>query len=100
MSTPVIANRYGPNALLPALAAIAVVGTTAWMWLLYWIADLYLFGVATLLVIATGFLMAHSGVGRAAHIGRGMLVGYLAAPLTIALVVIPPVLLNQLLHLV
>ncbi|MEO6793915.1 MAG: hypothetical protein ABI253_08630 [Mycobacterium sp.] len=99
MTTPATEARYGPHGFLAALATIAVVETATWMWFPYWIADLYVFGIATAVVVPTGFFMSQTGGIKAAQIGRGILIGYLATPLTIALAVIPPVVVTQLLHL-
>ena len=99
MTTPNPPARYGPRGFLAALAAIAIVETATWVWLPFWIADLYLFGIATALVVPAGFFMSQTGRGKAAQIGRGMLIGYLATPLTIAVTVIPTLVITQVLHL-
>lgn len=99
MTTPAIEARYGPHGFLAALATIAIVETATWVWLPFWILQLYVFGIATVVVVPTGFFMSQTGGVKTAQIGRGMLIGYLATPLTIALAVIPPVVVNQLLHL-
>lgn len=99
MTTPATEARYGPHGFLAALATIAIVETATWVWFPYWIADLYVFGIATVIVVPTGFFMSQTGGAKAAQIGRGILIGYLATPLTIALAVIPPVVVTQLLRL-
>lgn len=98
MTTAADEARYGPFGFIAALATIAIVETATWIWIPYWIAPLYLFGIATVVVVPTGFFMSQTGGTKTAQIGRGMLIGYLATPLTIALVVIPPVVITQLLH--
>lgn len=99
MTSPDTEVRYGPHSFIAALATIAIVETATWMWFPYWIADLYVFGLATAIVVPTGFFMSQSGGIKTAQVGRGMLIGYLATPLTIALAVIPPVVIIQLLRL-
>lgn len=99
MTTPATEARYGPHGFLAALATMAIVETATWVWFPYWIADLYVFGIATVIVVPTGFFMSQTGGAKAAQIGRGILIGYLATPLTIALAVIPPVVVTQLLRL-
>lgn len=99
MSAPATQDRYGLYGFLAALTTIAFVETATWVWFPFWIADLYVFGIATALVVPTGFFMSQTGGGKVAQIGRGMLIGYLATPLTIAVTVIPTVIVIQLLHL-
>lgn len=99
MTAPATEARYGPHSFFAALATIAIVETATWVWFPYWIAGLYLFGLATVIVVPTGFFMSQTGGPKTAQVGRGMLIGYLATPLTIAIAVIPPVVVTQLLHL-
>ncbi|MEB3032573.1 hypothetical protein [[Mycobacterium] nativiensis] len=99
MTAPATEARYGPHGFFAALATIAVVETATWVWFPYWILSLYCLGIATVIVVPTGFFMSQSGGAKTAQIGRGILIGYLATPLTIALAVIPPVIVTQLLRL-
>lgn len=99
MTTAANEARYGPYGFIAALATIAVVETATWMWFPYWILDLYLLGIATAILVPTGFFMSQTGGTKTAQIGRGILIGYLATPLTIALAVIPPAVVIQLLRL-
>lgn len=99
MSSPTTEDRYGPRGFIAALATIALVETATWMWFPYWILQLYLLGIATVIVVPTGFFMSQASGVKTAQVGRGMLIGYLATPLTIALAVIPPVVVTQLLRL-
>lgn len=99
MTTAATDARYGPHGFFAALATIAVVETTTWMWFPFWILDLYVFGIATVILVPTGFFMSQTGGAKAAQIGRGILFGYLATPLTIVLAVIPPAVVIQLVHL-
>lgn len=100
MTTAATEYRYGPYGFLAALVTIAIVETATWMWLPFWIANLGVFGIATVVVVPTGFFMSQTGGSpKVAQIGRGILIGYLATPLTMALAVIPPVVVTQLLHL-
>ncbi|WP_067966961.1 hypothetical protein [Mycolicibacter icosiumassiliensis] len=98
MTSPTTEARYGPHGFLAALGTIAIVETATWIFVPFWIAQLYLFGIATLIVVPTGFFMWQTGGAKVAQIGLGMLIGYLATPLTIALAVIPPVVVTALLH--
>jgi hypothetical protein len=85
---PAATDRYGPASFIAAVITIAIVQTVTWVWLPYWIANLFFFGLATVLVLPTALIMTQSG-GKVAQAGRGMLIGYLATPLTIAITVIP-----------
>lgn len=99
MTGPTTEARYGPLGFLAALGTIAIVETATWTFFPYWIAQLYMLGIATLILVPTGFFMWQTGGVKAAQIGLGILIGYLATPLTIALAVIPPVVVTQLLRL-
>ncbi|WP_046321165.1 hypothetical protein [Mycobacterium sp. UM_Kg1] len=99
MSAPAAADRYSQRSFYAALATIAIVETATWVTAPYWILQLYLLGIATLIVVPTGFFMWQTGGVKTAQVGLGMLIGYLATPLTVALVVIPPLVVTQLLHL-
>ncbi|QZA08370.1 hypothetical protein K3U94_03350 [Mycolicibacter heraklionensis] len=99
MSAPPAEDRYGPYGFVAALGTIAIVETATWVLVPFWLAQLYLLGVATLILVPTGFFMWQTGGVKTAQVGLGILVGYLATPLTIALVVIPLVVVTQLLRL-
>ncbi|OBI04219.1 hypothetical protein A5735_16635 [Mycolicibacter heraklionensis] len=98
MSAPTAEDRYSQRSFHAALATIAIVETASWVMTPYWIAQLYLLGIATLIVVPTGFFMWQTGGVKTAQVGLGMLIGYLATPLTVALVVIPPLVFTLLLH--
>ncbi|MEB3021508.1 hypothetical protein [[Mycobacterium] crassicus] len=99
MTAPATEARYGPHGFFAALATIALVETVTWVWIPYWILSLYCLGIATVIVVPTGFFMSQANATKVTQVGRGILIGYLATPLTIALAVIPPVIVTQLLHL-
>ena len=99
MSAPPAEDRYGPYGFVAALGTIAIVETATWVLVPFWLAQLYLLGVATLILVPTGFFMWQTGGVKTAQVGLGILIGYLATPLTIALVVIPTVVVTQLPHL-
>ncbi|OBK82660.1 hypothetical protein A5649_08385 [Mycolicibacter heraklionensis] len=99
MSAPPAEDRYGPYGFVAALGTIAIVETATWVLVPFWLAQLYLLGVATLILVPTGFFMWQTGGAKTAQVGLGILIGYLATPLTIALVVIPSVVITQLLRL-
>ncbi|KLO26355.1 hypothetical protein ABW16_19760 [Mycolicibacter heraklionensis] len=99
MSAPPAEDRYGPYGFVAALGTITVVETATWVLVPFWLAQLYLLGVATLILVPTGFFMWQTGGVKTAQVGLGILIGYLATPLTIALAVIPPVVVLQLLRL-
>lgn len=83
---PAEADRYGPASFLAAVTTMAVVEILIVVWLPYfWFASLYSVGLASLLLLPTGFFLTQ-GRGKVAQVGRGMLIGYLAAPLTIAII--------------
>lgn len=74
-------ERYGPASFIAAMITITVVQTATWAWFPIWILNLFVWGLATVLVLPIGFLLA-LGRGKTGQIGRGMLIGYLATPLT------------------
>ena len=81
--------RYGPTGFVAAVATAAVVETAAaWPWSTYFLISLYLFGIASAIVLPVAVYLLLAG-GKAAQIGRGMLIGYLATPLTAVIVIIP-----------
>lgn len=88
MTTPPPADRYGPRSLVAALATIVIVETATWVWLPIWFANLFFFAIASAVVVPIGLFMSHmpDEIGQA---GRGILAGYLATPLTIAITLIP-----------
>lgn len=98
MSAPPARERYGPYGFVAAVATIAVVEAATWALFPYWILQLYLLGIATAILLPTGFFMWQTGGARTAQVGLGILIGCLATPLTIALVVLPPVIVTQVLH--
>jgi hypothetical protein len=90
--------RYGPRGFVAAVVTIAVVETATWAWFPYWIIELFFFGVATVILGSAGLFMREMP-GEQGEVGRGILIGLLATPLTIALTVIPTFVVTQLLHL-
>ena len=58
---------------------------------------LYVFGIASAIVLPIAVYLLLAG-GKAAQAGRGILIGYLATPLTAAIVIIPIVVVTLLLH--
>ncbi|MFL0178285.1 hypothetical protein [Mycobacterium sp. SMC-15] len=97
MTTPDPAARYGPRGFLAALATIAIVETATWAWLPLWFASVFFFVIATVVAVPTGLFMRELP-GEAGQVGRGILIGYLATPLTIAVTVIPATVIYQLLQ--
>lgn len=86
--SPATADRYGPASFLAAVATMAVVEVLTVVWIpAAWILSLYCMGVAALLVLPTGFFLTR-GRGKVAQVGRGMLIGYLAAPVTFVLITV------------
>lgn len=98
MTTPSRATPYGPRGFIAALTAIAIVETATWVWLPYWFANLFFFAVATAVVVPAGLFLRELP-DDSGQVGRGILLGYLATPLTIAVTVIPTLVITQLLHL-
>lgn len=96
MTGPDPADSYGPRGFLAAVATIAIVETATWAWLPYWFANIFFFVIATIVVVPTGLFMRALPDG-ASQVGRGILIGYLATPLTIAITVIPATVIYQLL---
>lgn len=87
-SAPTPADHYGPRGFIAALAAIAIVETATWVWLPFWFANLFFFAIATVVVVPTGLFLREMP-DEVGQVGRGILIGYLATPLTIAVTVIP-----------
>lgn len=76
-------TRYGPAGLVAAVANILVVQFATWIFLPYFL--LTLFALPILLVdLAVAGVLA-SRPGRWGVIGRGMLIGWLAGPLSLLL---------------
>ncbi|MEO8814050.1 MAG: hypothetical protein ABI307_04765 [Mycobacterium sp.] len=93
------ADRYGPASFLAAVATMVVVEILIVVWLPYaWFVSLYSVGLASLLILPTGFFLTQ-GRGKVAQVGRGMLIGYLAAPLTIVIIAALIFVGNQVIHL-
>ncbi|WP_238159236.1 hypothetical protein [Mycobacterium sp. MFM001] len=83
-----MAPRYGPTGFVAALVTVAVFATVTWVWTPYVLLSLYSFGVASAIVLPVAGLLLLLG-NNAAQVGRGILIGYLATPLTAAIVIIP-----------
>ncbi|MGV0626964.1 hypothetical protein [Mycolicibacter minnesotensis] len=90
--------RYGPYGFAAAVATMTLVQTATWAWFPYLFFSVYFFGAATVVLLPIGFFMSLMS-GKAVQIGRGIMIGYLATPLTIAITVIPTVLVLLVLHL-
>jgi hypothetical protein len=86
------AQRYGPITFVAALANTLLVGLATW-YFLPWFA-LAVFVLPILLVdLALGAILA-TRAGAMGHVGRGMLIGLITAPMTL-LVFLPGLLLVQ-----
>ncbi|MGV0626961.1 hypothetical protein [Mycolicibacter minnesotensis] len=89
--------RYGPRGFAAAVATMTLVQGAIWGCIPVWILSLYFFGAATVLLLPIGFFMSQAS-GKVAQIGRGILIGYLATPLSIAFFVILAALINLVLY--
>lgn len=99
MQRPQAAQRYGPIGFVAALLTVAMFETAgAWMWSPYLLMSVFVFGVASAVVLPVAGLLIVFG-NKAAQAGRGILIGYLATPLTAAIVIIPIAVVTQLRHL-
>jgi|GEM_PF-1314818 len=94
---PPSARRYGPGGFVAALVTVAVFATATWMWTPYVFFSLYTFGITSAIVLPVAGLLIMVG-DKAAQAGRGILIGYLATPLTAAIVIVPMVVFTQLRH--
>jgi ABC-type multidrug transport system permease subunit len=83
---PAAPKRYGPASFIAAVVTMTVVQTVSWVWLPYWILNLEAFALATLVVVPIAAIMTQAR-DKVAQVGRGMLIGYLATPLTIAIAI-------------
>ncbi|MDD7811615.1 hypothetical protein PP713_03435 [Mycobacterium sp. CSUR Q5927] len=90
--------RYGLSSLVAAAITVAIFEAVTWAWFPYFLVELLAFAVASAVALPMGLFMSQLG-GTAAQAGRGILIGYLATPLTIALTGIPTLIVTQLLHL-
>lgn len=81
-------DRYSRTSFIAAIATIAGVETLTWAFYPILLVCLALFAITSLLVLGTGAVLRRAG-GPTGQIGRGMLIGWLATPLTIAITVIP-----------
>lgn len=90
--------RYGPSSFVAAVITVAVFEAITWAWFPYVLIELLFFGIASAFAVTAGLFMSQFG-GTAAQAGRGILIGYLATPLTIALIGIPTLIVTQVLHL-
>ena len=88
MTTPTPVDSYGPRSFAAALATIAIVETATWVWLPFWFANLFFFAISSAVIVPIGLFMREmpDEIGQA---GRGIIAGYLATPLTIAITLIP-----------
>lgn len=77
-------NRYGPPSLVAAIITIIVLEVAIWILAPVPVGILMLVGPLLIAVLALAFMLTCCG-GRIAQIGRGMLVGSIAAPLSIAI---------------
>lgn len=90
--------RYGLSSFVAAAITVAVFEAVTWAWFPNFLFELLFFGIASAVAVPTGLFMSQMG-GGTAQFGRGILIGYLATPLTVALIGIPTVIVTQILHL-
>lgn len=81
---------YGPSSFIAAVVTLAAVQTVTWVWTPFWIASIFAFFGASAAVLMVGTLLSLSD-DELGQIGRGMIIGWSATPLTAALVIVPPV---------
>lgn len=82
---PTVENRYGPAGFIAAAVTVTVLELLAWVFLLwawYLVPAIVLPAVIVDLLIGYGLTRVN---GTAAQVGRGMVIGGIAAPLTVLL---------------
>jgi len=89
--------RYGLSSFVAAVITVAVFEAITWAWFPYFWFELLFFGIASAFAVPAGLFMSQMG-GSIAQAGRGILIGYLATLLTIALIGIPTLIVTQILH--
>lgn len=92
-----LTSHYGPVTFISALANILVVQIAVWAFLPWFV--LVIFVLPLLLVDLATAVVLRSRPGAAGQVGRGMLVGMIAAPATLA-VFLPGLLIAQAMDLV
>ena len=82
---PVVEARYGPAGFTAAIVTVTALEVLSWVYLLWgW----YLLPVVVLPAVALDLLIGYGLTrmsGAAAQVGRGMVIGGIAAPLTVLL---------------
>lgn len=79
--------RYGPSSFLAALGTLAGVQCVTWVWIPFWPLSIVAFLGASAAVLALGVFFGRSD-DELGQVGRGMVIGWSAAPLTAALVAV------------
>lgn len=82
---PTVENRYGPAGFIAAAVTVTVLELLAWVFLLwawYLVPAIVLPAVIVDLLIGYGLTRVN---GTAGQVGRGMVIGGIAAPLTVLL---------------
>lgn len=82
--SPPATERYGPASLIGAIASMAIVETATWVWLPYWMFNLMALFVVSIPVLMIGMFLSQMPETNG-QLGRGILVGYLATLLTLAI---------------
>lgn len=82
---PAPAPRYGPPSFVATLVTMLIVQTLSWALFPYFVIALPIFGLVSAVVLPAGWFLSRTRAGFA-QAGRGMLIGYLATPLSIAVV--------------
>ncbi|MBU9766933.1 hypothetical protein FR943_24215 [Mycobacterium sp. TNTM28] len=81
---PEVDNRYGAAGFLAALSNIAFLETVTWIIAPWWMIALIVLPVLFLIDLAISAIAA-KGPSNVGQIGRGMMVGCMAAPLSLAI---------------
>lgn len=92
-----LTSRYGPVTFISAVANIVVVEVAVWTFLPWFV--LVIFVLPLLLVDLAIAVVLRARPGVAGQVGRGMLIGTIAAPATLA-VLLPGLLIAQAMDLV
>lgn len=84
MPDPYVDDRYGGVGFLAAILNITLLEALTWIFASWWMIALVISPVLVLIDLAIAAIAAR-GRGRIGQIGRGMKIGCIAAPLSLAI---------------
>ncbi|HET9877032.1 MAG TPA: hypothetical protein VFQ37_14925 [Mycobacterium sp.] len=85
---PAAGPRYGPSSFVAALVTMLIVQTLTWVMVPLLPINLFVFGFLSAVVLPVALIASQTPGGLTPAV-RGMLIGYLATPLTAAVTIVP-----------